>query len=281
MENYQNILFPYAYNILGSVEDAKDAIQDIISNYYAKDHGQIENEKAYLIRSVINRAIQLKQQRKTISLEESLLPAPVVTNPGDQNLYLNQVLSYSMLILLEKLSPKERAVFILKESFDYSHAEIAETLDISEENSRKLFSRAKTNLFKPGEHAQHIDSQTMDILHDYVNAIRSGNLEALTKLLHKDITYYADGGKLRVVSKFTHGIPEVMDVIKLVYQRFQTKAKILFTYLNHQPALVYIDKNRVINSQVFEISPETGKIMQILIVVDPEKLKALEYLLEE
>src|ERR1700761_6349663 len=149
----QRILFPYAYNILGSAEDARDVIQDVLSNYVAKDKEGIEDEKNYLIRSVINRAINVKKRKKkTISKDDIWLPEPVATDDAaDRSLHLKDILSYSLLVLLEKLNATERAVFILKESFDYTHQEIGEVLSITEEHSRKLLSRAKAKLFKPGQ----------------------------------------------------------------------------------------------------------------------------------
>src|SRR5579859_4509559 len=151
IKEYQDILFPYAYNILGSAEDARDAIQDVLTKYYAEPREGVTNEKAYLVKSVINQAINKKQRRRLIPQPEEWLPEPVATESADANVYLKDILSYSLLVLLEKLNAKERAVFILKESFDYDHEEMAEILGITEEHSRKLLSRAKSKLFKPGE----------------------------------------------------------------------------------------------------------------------------------
>lgn len=155
VKDYQTILFPYAYNILGAVEDAKDAIQDVLYNYLAASREHIDNEKNYLIKSVINQALNIKQKKKQVKLGDVWLPEPVATDSVDTNINLDDVASYSMLVLLEQLNPKERAVFILKESFGYSHEEIAEVLTITVEGSRKLLSRARTRLNESRQPARY------------------------------------------------------------------------------------------------------------------------------
>ncbi|GGA98438.1 sigma-70 family RNA polymerase sigma factor [Puia dinghuensis] len=276
MKDYQNILFPYAYNILGSAEDARDAIQDVLAKYYAEPREGIANEKAYLIKSVINQAINKKQRRKLVPSSEVWLPEPVATESADANVYLKDILSYSLLVLLEKLNAKERAVFILKESFDYGHEEIADILSITEEHSRKLLSRAKARLFKPGESQRNPihDAHTNVLLQNYIDAIRARNMDKLEALLAEDIAFYADGGgKINVVRKICTGAPEVAELLALVYHTYQLKSTIRFTEVNYQPALLFYNGSRLISCVVFDISPAGDRIVQINAVVDPEKLK--------
>lgn len=154
LKEYPHILFPYAYNILGSAEDARDVIQDVLTKFYTDAREDIANEKAWLVKSVINHAINTKTRRRRTVQPEVWLPEPVATESADANIYLKDILSYSLLVLLEKLNAKERAIFILKESFDYPHDEIANILSITEEHSRKLLSRARSKLFKPGGTAE-------------------------------------------------------------------------------------------------------------------------------
>ena len=146
MKNYTDILFPYAYNILGSVEDAKDTVQDILVKYLSIDKRHVRNEIGFLIKSVINQSINVKKKKKTISADEIWLPEPISTEKADDNINREEIISYSMLTLLEKLSAKERAVFILKESFDYSHQEIAEQLDISIGTSKSNLAKARQKI---------------------------------------------------------------------------------------------------------------------------------------
>ena len=271
----QRTLFPYAYNILGSAEDAKDVIQDVLSGYIARDHEDVENEKNYLIQSVINRAINVKKRkRKIIGQSEIWLPEPVATDDAaDRNLYLKDILSYSLLVLLEKLHATERAVFILKESFDYTHQEIARVLSITEEHSRKLLSRAKAKLFKPGPGAKERDAHASGLLERYMDAIKRRDIPQLESLLSADITYYADGGPTRkVVKKVCTGVPDVAELIVMAYYRFLERLTMRLIWVNYQPAFVFYAGEELVVCQVFEFDSE-DRIIQINTIVDPEKLR--------
>ena len=281
MEAYQKILFPYAYNILGSVEDAKDAVQEVLTNQLAAEKEGIVNEKNYLIRSVINLAITTKNRNKRIARpSEVWLPEPVATDDAaDRNLYLKDILSYSLLVLMEKLNATERAVFILKESFDYSHQEIAEVLSITEDHSRKLLSRSKTKLFKPGVAArtqeQHL--HTAALLENYIETIRQRDIHKLENMLADDIVLFADGGgKVKVVANTCTGAAAVAQVVLRAYHTYQSKSRILFTWINYQPAFLYYNKGRLVACQVFDIALSSSKILQINTILDPEKLKNLQ-----
>ena len=274
--NYQDLLFPYAYNILGSTEDARDAIQDVLASYYASPREGIVNEKAYLVKSVINKAINKKQRRKLVPQPEEWLPEPVATESADANVHLKDILSYSLLVLLEKLNAKERAVFILRESFDYDHGEIADILSISEENARKLLSRAKTKLFKPGETPRNPvhDAHTNVLLQNYIDAIRDRNMPRLEALLAEDIAFYADGGgKVNVVRKVCTGAGAVAELLTYVYQTYQSRSTIKPALINHQPAFLFYNKDRLVSCMVFDIAGD--HILRVNSIVDPAKLKNL------
>src|ERR1044072_1934075 len=132
MDSLRPILTSYAYNILGSYEDAKDIVQDVMLEMINRTTGTvIQNEKAYLTRSVINRAINARNrlQKMRSGYPGSWLPEPVAAETADGDLNQKDILSYSLMVLLEKLDAKQRAVFILKEAFNYDHEEIAEVLD--------------------------------------------------------------------------------------------------------------------------------------------------------
>jgi RNA polymerase sigma-70 factor (ECF subfamily) len=253
-------------------------VQDVLTNYYASPREGIENEKAYLVKSVINHAINAKNRKKRTVQPEVWLPEPVATEAADTNVYLKDILSYSLLVLLEKLNARERAAFILRESFDYSHQEIAEILGTTEENSRKLLSRAKVKLFKPGEAASQATrtAQTNILLESYIAAIRSRNMEKLEHLLAEDIAFYADGGLTqKLVKRTCTGVADVAELVTFVYHTYQTSSDIKVTTINHQPAFLFYYQQRLVSCQVFDVAPDTGRILQISNVLDPEKLKIL------
>jgi RNA polymerase sigma-70 factor (ECF subfamily) len=278
LKEYQEILFPYAYNILGSAEDARDTIQDVLTKYYAEPRDGVTNEKAYLIKSVINLAINKKRRRRLVPQPENWLPEPVATEAADANVYLKDILSYSLLVLLEKLNAKERAVFILRESFDYDHREIADILSITEEHARKLLSRAKTKLFKPASeevprHPAH-DPHTHALLQNYIAAIRDRNMPKLEALLAEDIAFYADGGgKIHVVRKICTGAVDVAQLLAQVYHTYQRKSTLRIAEINHQPAFLFYNGDYLASCAVFDIAGD--RIIRINVIVDPEKLKNL------
>lgn len=279
MEDYSKALFPYAYNITGSVEDARDVVQDVLAAHHASPAAGIENEKAYLIRSTINRAInEAKRRQRTLREGDVWLPEPIATDDAaDRSLHLDEVLSYSLLVLMEGLTATERAVFILRESFDYSHAEIAGVLDITEEHSRKLLSRAKSRLFKPAPRRTATqDARDRSILEGYIGAIRQRDVARLESLMAADIRLYADGGgKVPVLATSCSGAAAVAALQVKIYERYLATATLVYTTVNHQPALLSFAGERLLSCQVFDLHPQTGAVLQIAGVVDPSKLQNL------
>lgn len=281
MDNYQQLLFPYAYNILGSVDDARDAVQEVLTRYFSAGKTDIRDEKNYLIKGVINQAInQKKRNSRLISPEAVWLPEPVATEDGaDRELYLKDILSYSLMVLMEKLPPLERAVFILSESFEYPHKEIGELLTITEEYSRKLLSRAKARLFKPAAVTTTREQQARitALLENYIDAIRQRDMPRLEHMLADDIAYFADGGgKLKVVAKSCTGSAAVAELLVLVYNRFQMKADVQLRWVNHQPAFLFYMGGKLGNCMIYEFNADYTQILRINTMVDPGKLRNLE-----
>jgi RNA polymerase sigma factor (sigma-70 family) len=273
MNDYHHFLFPYAYNILGSAEDAKDAVQDVIFNYLSADRKDIENEKGYLVRSVINQSINIKNKKKRISYGDMWLPEPVATESADRNTNLREIASYSLLILLEKLTPKERAVFILKEAYHYSHDEIAGILNGTVEQSRKLLSRAKAKL-PESVLVETAPKASTKLLEKYMHAIRGSDMKELETLLSDDIAFYADGGTtVNVYKKMAVGSAEVAGLLQYVYERYDKDLRMVAAEINHEPALLYYRNDELVACQVFSVDGE--KISRISNVLDPKKLAYL------
>lgn len=202
------------------------------------------------------------------------LPEPIAMEKADTNIIREEIIFYSMLVLLEKLNPKERAVFILKEAFDYSHQEIADALSYSVENSRKLLSRAKNSLeemdmnFKPSP-------TVSSFLQDYITIIKDGNVSALEKILSDDIRVKTDGGKVSIVSELTTGIKESVNLMLYVYNTHQKSFSIVESAVNHQPALLFYNNGKLVNCQIFEFEKNRSKIRTIYSIVNPAKLNKI------
>lgn len=269
------MLTSYAYNILGSYEDAKDIVQDVMLEMINRNGTEIENEKAYLTRSVINRAINARNrlQKMQSGYPGSWLPEPVATESADGDLHQKDILSYSLMVLLEKLDAKQRAVFILKEAFSYEHEEIAEVLDISVENSRKILSRARAAL--QNAPVKEVMISPSDYLDKYMDTIRSRDIKKLEQLLSNDIVIVSDGGgKAAAALNPLVGVESASLFLSGVYNKFYHGQPVVKGMVNHHPALFYYDGHgQLVTCQIFEW--QNGLLHRIYFMRNPDKLAGL------
>jgi RNA polymerase sigma factor (sigma-70 family) len=274
MDPLQQSLTAYAYNIIGSYEDAKDVVQDVLLEKMNRPEGSIDNEKAYLTRSVINRAINAKNRQKKVlsAYRGEWLPEPVATEKADHDLHQKDILSYSLMVLLEKLDPKQRAVFILKEAFDYDHEEIAKVLEISVENSRKILSRARKELKTDTVH--EVTKTPTGYLTNLINIIHNGETEKLEQLLNDDIVLISDGGgKATAALHPLEGKQKVLAFLSGIYRKNYQTAHIVQGTVNHHPALFFYKNGKLSNCQVFEL--QNGQIHRSYMIRNPDKFKQL------
>ena len=275
MNELRPLLTTYAYNILGSREEAKDVVQDAYLKFMAVDSDRIEDKKAYLVRTVINLSINAKNRQQKIRADYpgTWLPEPVAEERADTGILKNEVLSYSLMVLLEKLNPKQRAVFILKEAFDYDHEEIAEVLDISTDNSRKLLSRAKEQLHK-GTVVAHKPADTA-YLDKYLAVIRKGDTHQLEQLLHDEVSLTSDGGGKAVAAvNPLFGISSVSKFLAGIFAKNYSATLIEKGTVNHQPALFYYHEGKLVTCQIFTIENDT--ITSMYFMRNPDKLASLQ-----
>jgi RNA polymerase sigma factor (sigma-70 family) len=275
MNELRPLLTTYAYNILGSLEEAKDIVQDAFVNFMRQDGEKIDNAKAYLVRTVINLSINRKKKQKKAlaSYPGEWLPEPVATENADKTIEQREVLSYSLMVLLEKLNPKQRAVFILKQAFDYEHEEIAEVLGISPENSRKILSRARSLL----QMTRPVEERAVPAgyLDKYVEVISRGDISRLEKLLTEDISVFSDGGgKAVAFRKPVLGRGAVMALVLGLHKKFYAGVKTEWRSVNHQPALFYYDRGKLVTCQIFSFT--NGKLDHLFFIRNPDKLRPLE-----
>jgi RNA polymerase sigma factor (sigma-70 family) len=265
-------LLTYSYNIVGSYEDAKDLVQSTMEKYITLDKRHIEHEVNYLIKTVINASINFKNRAEKQKGYGVWLPEPMATESPDLNLIKEQTASYSLLVLMEKLNAKERAVFILKEAFGYSHEEIAEVLDTTLENSRQLLTRARKSLDQTSVRA---DMPAQGVLEKYIQSILDADLDTLESLLVEDIRLMADGGRsVKVVKDVAVGKEAAARLLQHVYTLFLRDTEYTFTTINHQPAICFYKNGTLYNCHVLEITAD-GHIGNIFSIVAPEKLRTI------
>src|SRR5690625_3127718 len=144
---YKGLLFTLAYQLTGSASDAEDAVQDVFLKLHDVKQERLVEPKAYLCKMVTNRCLDLLKsaRKKREQYFGQWLPEPIPTSldEGFESVARGELLSYAMLVLLERLSPAERAVFVLREALSFEYAVISELVDKSEANCRKLNSRAR------------------------------------------------------------------------------------------------------------------------------------------
>jgi RNA polymerase sigma-70 factor (ECF subfamily) len=278
-QQFRGRLLPYAYNILGDSMEAEDVVQDILNNYFLGQKDHIQTPYNYLIRAVINRAINEKKKQKVRLAEYPghWLPIPVSTEEGVYK-YVdrNKILYYSLLVLLERLTPKERAVFILKESFDFSHNDVAEMLDVTIENSRQLYKRAKQKLEPDIRQSFAIDNSSDSILHQLTESILQADIEKVKQLLSDDVKLVSDGGpKTSAARNVISGKEDAYKLLKAIYGKyFPEGSSISFTTFNHRPAILYKKDDVIYRCILFEILD--GLVCRMFIIVNPDKLQFIK-----
>lgn len=276
---YHVQLLPYAYNILGDYMEAQDVVQEILNNHFLAPSSHIKNPGNYLVRSVINRSINAKK-RMNILREQypgQWLPAPVNTEEGIYALAdRERILDYSLLVLLERLNPSERAVFILVESFDHSHSEVADLLEITTENSRQLLKRAKQKLKTPAT-SNAVNNQDKAVLRQMAQAILQADVERVKQLLSEEVRFVSDGGaNARAARNIIEGKDRVCKFMQAIYGKYHPRGtRTLIVAVNHRPAILFLMDDRIYRCMVFDI--QKGRIENIYTVVNPDKLRGLHF----
>jgi RNA polymerase sigma-70 factor (ECF subfamily) len=280
IRQYRSKLLPYAYNILGDFMEAEDIVQEVLNRYYLNASDHIKKPYSYLVKSVINRSINQKKllrSRKEQYLGE-WLPTPVFTEEGIYSKAdRNHILNYSLLVLLEHLNPKERAVFILKETFDFSHAEIAAILEVEIENSRQLLKRAKQKIDPRVSDSLATKNDNEALLRQLTDAILTADIEKVKDLLSADVRSVSDGGsKVRAARNILVGQERVYKLLKAVYTKyFPENSLTRFATVNHNPAILYLKDGVIYRCAIFEIRDNIFE--NIYIVVNPDKLQTLNF----
>jgi RNA polymerase sigma-70 factor (ECF subfamily) len=286
-EDYRRLLFSIAYRMTGSVMDAEDIVQDAYMRYQSVDRETIENPKAYLTtiatRLALNYLTSASVQRETYLgpwLPEPVLGTdqPVLARPADAGSDFDTI-SIAFMVLLENLTPAERAVFILREVFDYPYDEIAEILDKSETACRKLFSRGKAYVSANRPRFKAKPSEHQRLLEQFVAASASGDLDGLTQLLTGEATLWVDGGgKVRgAATRPVIGREAVALFLIEGGERFTpVGASASISEINGLPALLVRDAE---GAPAFFASIEVrdGKIDKFWATVNPDKLKGRRF----
>jgi len=279
-EQHRRLLFSIAYRMLGSVADAEDALQDAFIRWQRAPEVEIRSPKAFLVTIVsrisVSHLQSARAQRETYVGE--WLPEPIVTGPGGDVARLAQIdesVSMAVLLLLERLTPIERAVFLLAEIFDYTHAEIGAMLDLTETNCRQILRRARQHVRMERPRFGASTRQHTDLLERFHQAAGSGDMDGLLALLSSDVVMHTDGGgKASALPLPIFGADKVARASVFGQTRLMSLRVLQrIVELNGEPGIVSYLNGRP--QSVFTIHVKDGRITAIFIVTNPEKLSHL------
>jgi RNA polymerase sigma factor (sigma-70 family) len=281
-------LFAVAYRMLGSASDAEDVLQDAWLRYHGSSETAIRSPQAFATTIVTRLCLdRLKSARAT--REEYVgpwLPEPVMTTTAtdreapDVMATRTESVTLAFLVLLEALSPEERAVFILKEAFDYAHAEIGEMLGVTAEHSRQLLHRAKAALAAGRPTPRPTPERRREVAERFVEAFASGDATALTALLTSDVGMWSDGGgKASAARRPLFGRTEVLNFLVGVYRTAANSGRAAqitrrMAEVNGEPALLIGVAGEL--QSVFVFSVDGDAVSHIRVIRNPDKLAFID-----
>jgi RNA polymerase sigma-70 factor (TIGR02957 family) len=282
LEELRPVAFGIAYRMLGSVSEAEDVVQEgLLRLHNALEQGErIESPRAYLA-TVVTR-IGIDQLRSARVRRETYvgewLPEPLVTSSEDdpaRRAEMADSLSLAFLVLLESLSPEQRAVFLLREVFDYPYDEIAGIVDTSEANARQLAVRARRHVEERRPRFEASREQHERLASRFFEATREGDLAALEQLLAHDVELHGDGGgKAPALARPVHGRSRVARTLVAWARAAEHFGGVTLrgVELNGQPGAMALDpQGRLLNVMGLEIAG--GQIRAVRSVVNPDKLQ--------
>jgi RNA polymerase sigma-70 factor (ECF subfamily) len=277
------LMFSIAYRMAGSVTEAEDLVQEAFFRLErARQSGVVvESPKAYLAATTTRVAIDHMRSARVRreSYVGTWLPEPIVADLHDspeQMAELSDSLSMAFLVLLESLSPVERAVFLLREVFDYPYEDIAQIVDKSEANCRQIFGRARQHLGAHQARYEASSEQSEALVRSFLVAARDGDLDHLVDLLAADVVLYGDGGgKATAISQPLYGRDRVATyIIALFKQAPRLGVTLEPVFVNAGPGIITHDpEGKVISVLSFEVLD--GVIQTVRGIVNPDKLQHL------
>jgi RNA polymerase sigma-70 factor, ECF subfamily len=279
---YRNLLFSIAYRMLSSRVDAEDMLQETFLRWQQVSETEIRDPRAFLV-TVITRLCINQLHSARVRREQYFgqwLPEPLVSQTADESSALsnlNESLSIAFLMLLERLTPMERAVFLLREVFEYEYAEVAEMLERSEANCRQILKRARQHVAQDRMRFDASPQQRQKLLTQFLEATSKGNIEGLLALLTSDVTLYTDGGgKATAVPNPVYGAERVARFFVGAREKLLPSDLVpRLAHINGQLGLVAYHLGRVFGVLAVDIAEE--RIRNIYILRNPE-LKLLPHL---
>ncbi|MDE3722374.1 RNA polymerase sigma-70 factor [Nocardiopsis sp. N85] len=286
-EAHRSLLTGVAYRILGTASDAEDVVQEAWPRWSAADREGVENPRAYLVTIVSRLAIdRLRSARaRRESYVGEWLPEPVSDLPdASERAELADTVEFALLVVLETLSPLERAVFVLREAFQLPYAEIAEIIGRGEAATRQLSRRARDHVRERRPRFEADRAARRRITERFLQACAEGDMEGLTGLLADDATLVGDGGgkakaPLRVlvgrtkVGRFLLSLPSNLERFLASIGVAPGEPRLEVTEVNGAPAALVIVSGRVISTMILDVDGD--RVRTVYVIANPDKMSHL------
>ncbi|MEV6011066.1 RNA polymerase sigma factor SigJ [Streptomyces sp. NPDC051976] len=288
---HRELLFSVVYNLLGSVSDTEDVLQETWLAWARRVRQpmaeEIDNPRAYLVRIAVNQALarQASISRRRETYIGPWLPEPLITQTPEvlegaesadaaESAMRNESVSMALLVVLETLTPLERAVFVLHEVFGYAHTEIAEILGRSPSAIRQLAHRAREHVQARRPRYQADPRLQQQVTERFVAAALGGDLNALMSLLAPDVTMWTDGGgKVRSALRPVSGRENVARMLNgYASSRLPDALDIRYRQVNGDPSAVVFSGDSPYAVMVMDLNPQNDQVTDIYLVTNPDKL---------
>jgi RNA polymerase sigma-70 factor (ECF subfamily) len=282
---YRPLLFSIAYRMIGSVSEAEDIVQETFLRFHRADTEQVESPKAYL--SAITTRLAIDHLRSARVRRETYvgpwLPEPLVTDDSDalgadpaRHAETADSLSLAFLVLLERLSPVERAVFLLREVFGYGYGEIADVVAKREDNVRQIAARARHHVEDGRPRFEADRRHREELARRFLAAVEEGDTDGLVGMLAADVTMYGDGGgKAPAVGQPVAGAVRVARfLVGLTRQAKRANLRLVPAEVNGQPGMIAYDQAGGLIS-VLSLDIADGLVQTVHSIVNPDKLRHL------
>ncbi|MEU7880546.1 RNA polymerase sigma-70 factor [Microbispora bryophytorum] len=275
---HRNLLFTVAYEMLGSAADAEDVLQETWLRWASVDLDTVRDKRAFLVRIATRQALDRLRAlgRRRESYVGPWLPEPLLTAPDvAEDVELADSVSMAMLLVLETLSPTERAVFVLREVFDLDYDEIAEAVGKSQAAVRQIAHRARAHVAARRPRGMASPAETQAALHAFRRAVETGDLQSLLDILAPDVVALSDGGGIKhALLQPIVGVRQVARLLAVRWWRREAERSVEVVQINGGPGLL-VRVNGEIDG-VLAMRIENGYVTGVYHVRNPEKLSHVE-----
>ncbi|MBS4174733.1 RNA polymerase sigma-70 factor [Bacillus sp. FJAT-49736] len=282
-QTYKPLLFSLAYRMLGSVMDAEDIVQEVfLLLEKSEDLSSIQNIKAYLCKIVTNRSIdKLRSSAKKRELYVGTwLPEPFVEDfAKDPSSYYDtkESISTAYLLLLQQLSEVERAVFLLREVFQFNYNEIASIVGKTSANCRQIFHRANKSIMIKNHSTLQDNIDLSRFVEKFADAVQNGNITEILSMLKEDAVYYSDGGgKVNAALRPIYSADKIARFLLGIMKKIPENSTVCFKIVNGSPGIILLIDDMV--QYVLSFAIKEGIIEEVYMVANPDKLIHLKHL---